>query len=222
MKSKVLLAVVAACLTVPSGFAGTCGGHCVDGLFNGNPGSTSDSPEWGSPNVAKTFFAPSGISGNAWLYAEQGGQGSNTLYLMYDYLGGASQASFFDVFFEVGLDDYAVHILPGFGNFQVYEKPVGQSSGVVNGALDLSSAPWTLLLPGDPDLSLANFQAAIGFGLSPNSSTPHAMAEFALSVNRSTVPGQPNGLYSPDPAFWSASEKGPGLSIRPSTPESSR
>jgi hypothetical protein len=45
-------------------------------------------------------------------------------------------------------------------------------------------------------------QGQVGFGPSPNSSTPHVIVEFqiALSANQTVL----NGGYSPDPQFWSS------------------
>jgi hypothetical protein len=179
--------------------------HATDGGFNlHNGGSpTSEGPEWTGLNVAKSVFpVGSDGSGGAVLYVEQG---PGTLYLMYDYINGTSSLknSFFDVFFQDRVDntDYGVRIQ---GNsFTAFEKPFGPSSPVnPDGSFDFSGAPWTALT--QADLTLANFHGAVGFGPSPNSLTSHLLAEFDLTIN-SAGSGQPNGIYDPAPAFWSAS-----------------
>jgi hypothetical protein len=58
---------------------------------------------------------------------------------------------------------------------------------------------------------LANFvgvesATANPFGTDPGDSAPHLLAEFQLSVNTTGGSSNPNGIYSPDPAFWSASQ----------------
>ncbi|MCU1237636.1 MAG: hypothetical protein JWP63_5603 [Candidatus Solibacter sp.] len=50
------------------------------------------------------------------------------------------------------------------------------------------------------------FQGTDGFGPSLGHGIPHPIAEFQLTINRSTS-ATPDGLYSPEPAFWGASEK---------------
>jgi hypothetical protein len=152
------------------------------------------------------------------LYVEQSNNGTpvssggglgNRLHLMYDFAGGSTTAPF-DVLFQVPPEqtDYAVHITPS-GSLTTCEKPTGISSGLnPDGSFDLNSAPWSLL---DADhLALADFIGAIGFGACPNSSTPHPIAEFELSVDTSGGQGSPNGLYGS--AFWSASTFSGGLS----------
>ena len=106
----------------------------------------------------------------------------------------------FDVLFQVGPEhaDYAVHI-PSFGSLQAFEKLMGTVSQVNgDGSLKLTAPPWTPVSPAD--LLLAQFMGRVTIRSSPNSSTPHLIAEFELSVNNGTSPG----LYSPEPAFWSA------------------
>jgi hypothetical protein len=177
--------------------------HNTDGGFNLNGGSpTSEGPEWTGPNVVKTFFpVVADGSGGAYLYVEQG---PGTLFLMYDYVTGnsSSPSTFFDVFFQdqVNNTDYGVRIQGT--SFSAFEKPFGIPSPLAgDGSFDFSSSPWTALT--SADLTLANFHAAMGFGPSPNSASSHLLAEFDLTTNSAGL-GQPNGIYDPAPAFWSA------------------
>jgi len=120
---------------------------------------------------------------------------------MYDCIGcttlGAN--SFFDVYFEVlpNNTDYGVHIVPN--GYTLFEKPINiPSTFNPDGSFNFNAAPWSPILPGDPDF--AQFHAKFGSGLSQNSSALHLMAEFDVTIKNG---GQ--GLYSPAPAFWSAS-----------------
>jgi PEP-CTERM motif len=183
----------------PHAFAitGALGCHLTNGGF--------DAGEWGPGSctqVTKSNFSPPGAA----LYAAQGLPGDSTLYLMYDFFGGGSTtAQFFDVFFEVvpKNTDYLVRIQAG--GFLPFERPLGTTAPILpNGSFDLSA--WSPITPGDPDFQA--FHAALGFGLSPDDPTnPHPMAEFQVTISG---PGNPDGLYSPDPAFWGASEKSTG------------
>ncbi len=181
--------------------------HVTDGTFE--PG------EWTCPTVSVSFFPQVASGGGAYLYADQGQNGNNNLYLMYDYVGGSVAASFFDVFFEVVPDAnaYLVRIPSGGGALQTFERPIGSVAPLLpNGSFDVSgSSGWTPLTPAD--LALAQFQGAVGFGPSPNNATPHPMAEFQLTVSQPAGPSGAsgaNGIYSPAPAFWGASEKSSG------------
>jgi hypothetical protein len=170
--------------------------HVTNGSFG--PG------EWTCPTVAKNTFPQVGGAGGSTLYVDQGG---NNLYLMYDYFGGGlSPATFFDVFFEVVPDntDYLARITGT--TIQAFERPLLSPAPVLpNGSFNISpGSGWTPLT--SQDLQLANFIGAVGFGVSPDSATPHPMAEFQLTINR---PGSP-GIYSPAPAFWGASVKPSG------------
>jgi hypothetical protein len=180
--------------------------HNTDGLFNGSAASSSDATEWDCSTVSKTFFPQVGDAGGAYLYVDQGG---SNLYLMYDYVAGASAVSFFDVFFEVVPDGHAYLVrLPAGGGFQAFERPIGSIAPLdASGAFDLGAGSgWTLLTP--EDLALAQFQGAVGFGSSQNNALEHPMAEFQLTINQSG--DHPNGIYDSSPAFWSASV-GPGI-----------
>ena len=172
--------------------------HITDGIF-------TTPTEWTGPNVNKHFFDPAaGGSGNAWLYAEQSG---GILFLMYDYVGNTAQQnsnSFFNVFFQVGDTDYGVHMTPN--GFTTFEKPVNILSPLnPDGSFNFNTSPWTAVSPAD--LALANFHAQLAMGTSVNLGTPHWMAEFDVTIN-TTKNGPQNGLYSPNPAFWSASTGG--------------
>jgi hypothetical protein len=196
---------------------GGCTGlkHCTDGGFNlHNAGSqTSDAPEWAGPNVSKTFF-PLALdgSGGAYLYVEQGITGQpNRLYLMYDYVAGTAAESFFNVFFQVKDEDYLAKIQGT--SVTVFVKPADQPSSLNPDGTFNTGAPWTAA--DSDDLALGNFKGSVSFGVSPNSSVPHPLAEFEVSIDEAAFgAGHPNsgtGLYDPSPAFWSASvPKGSG------------
>jgi hypothetical protein len=169
--------------------------HTTDGAFD--PG------EWNCATVSKSFFPQVGNAGGAFLYVDQGQGNNNNLYLMYDYVGGVAASSFFDVFFEVVPDGHAYLVrIPGGGGLLAFERPIGSVAPLLpNGAFDIGiNSGWDPLSAAD--LALAQFQGAVGFGVSPDDATPHPMAEFQLTINRQGG----NGIYSPDPAFWSASE----------------
>jgi hypothetical protein len=166
--------------------------------------------------VTPTFFPVVGNTGGAYLYADQGlGTQAGNLYLLYDYVNSPNAGlgptnSFFDVFFQVPNEntDYVAQFALN-GQVTLFEKPTGTvSQENPDGTLNLNSPPWTPDSSSDPDFVKANFQAALGFGTSPNSSTNHLIAEFQLTIDTSLFPGNSGpstGLYSPDPAFWSAS-----------------
>ena len=173
----------------------------------------TNAAEWSCLSATHINFPQVGGSGGAVLYADQGVvQNRAILYLMYDYYAGATTASFFDVFFEVQPEgnSYLVRV-PGASPLEVFERPIGTTAPILpNGSFDVGAGSgWTLLAPGDPDLVLGGFQGAVGFASSPFNLTPHPMAEFQLTIDRSATGGS-GGLYSPEPAFWGASEKGTG------------
>jgi hypothetical protein len=221
-------ALGAAALLSPQAVANT---HTTNGQFDTNEwtlGPTDPTLINPATERAQTFaFNPATSRGGAVLYVEQSsnGQGGQnkfgtTLDLMYDYvasptvLGAGSNAtnSSMDVFFQVPGDaDYIVHIT-GTG-FSAFEKPENVPSAEnADGTLHFENAgvpiaPWTTLT--SADLALANFHAVLGFNQSPNSSAPHLMAEFDLTINSQGSPaggGNP-GIYDPAPAFWSAGGK---------------
>jgi len=183
--------------------------HITDGILGPN--------EWNGPNASKTFFPQVGPTGGAYLYAEQTQTkltvaGQDNLYLAYDYVNSPNLGplSFFDVFFEVNNPkdpaDYLVRIFTSNPqNFAAFERSHGSPAPIgSDGSFDIGpTSGWSPL--DSADLSLARFQTAVGFGPTVNAPTPHFLAEFQLSIDRDGN-GQ-NGLYSPDPAFWSASAK---------------
>lgn len=184
--------------------------HCTDGHFNlhSNGDPTTDANEWGGrATVSKTEFTRVGDTGGAWLYAEQGAPGDNTLYLMYDYYDPfLANPGFFDVFFQVGDDDYLVRIRDTGIEF-IREKPADRPSNILgDGSFD-TGTPWVPI--SDEDLIGGRFLGALGIGTSPNNPHPHPVAEFQVSVNTNGG-GTSNGLYDPAPAFWSASAGGTG------------
>jgi hypothetical protein len=180
--------------------------HNTDGAF--------DPQEWNCASVAKDFFPQVGTAGGAFLYVDQGVGKDNFLYLMYDYVGGVAPSSFFDVFFEVVPDGHAYLVrIPSGGGLVAFERPIGSVAPLLpNGSFDTGAGSgWDPLSAAD--LSLAQFQGAVGFGPSPDDATPHPMAEFQLTIDRSggsNPAGGGSGIYSPDPAFWGASEKSTG------------
>ena len=207
-------------------------GHVTDGVFTGGVGGQ----EWTGPNVSKTFFPVVGQSGGAYLYVEQGShQGSpqsvslggvspavvslspGTLFLMYDWVNSVNfmvnPSSFLDVFFEVNAPvapaDYLVRMLEGSNNFLAFERPHGSRAPVnPDGSFDVGAGSgWTRV--STADLDLAQFQTAIGSGVSPDDTVPHLMAEFELSIDNNGRLGRQggHGFYDPAPAFWSASAK---------------
>ena len=199
-----LVAALAALAVLPA-LAGVVSQHITDGAFGVGEWSAQD----------KHFFPVVGTgptaAGGAYLYVAQ--QGSN-LFLMYDYInspntmpGGIPMNSFFDVFFQVPIDhhDYVLRMAKNDINnsFTAFEKPIGTVSSLTpDGSFNLLDPVWVAL--SQADLQLAQFKAVIGFGASPDSVTQHLMAEFQLSVDHSGTQG-PHGIYSPEPAFWSAS-----------------
>lgn len=195
--------------------------HVTDGFF-------TSPDEWSGPTVNTTFFPynPATNAGGAYLYVEQGFNQiapsavalPDTLYLMYDYVfsneaGFSAISSFYDVFFELPQleEDYLVR-MSSAGIIAVLEKDSGEVSSLnPDGSFNIEDPVWSPV--GSEELALSRFQAAIGFGTSPNSDTPHLMAEFQLSINTEAFEGgtePPTGIYDPDPAFWSASVGKPG------------
>ena len=170
--------------------------HVTDGAFDdcGNP--ANGFLEWS--DIKPQFFPNS----NEFLYADQAhlGPGSgttpDTFMLMYDEVGRTIplgpnqyfQVSFTTVENEDGvphLNFYTDHIFTD-GTIVFIENGVVQQ--------DASGAVRVTTIGGQA--------GKVGFGPSPNSPTPHVIAEFqiALSANQQVV----NGGYSPDPQFWTS------------------
>jgi hypothetical protein len=215
----VALALSGSALAVPQ--------HVVDGLFGPSEWTVSASDATPvRPTVTVSTFTVGGVANGAELFAEQsnngfptGGSLGNKLELLYDCLicGAPLPANAaLDIFFQSGGNDYVVHVFSSQGApaFTAFEKPTGSFSPLnPDGSLDLSAPVWTALDAGD--LLLAQFVVGVGFGPTPNSAADHYFGEFELSVNTAPVGVPPNGLYSPDPAFWSASTSGDGFPTGP-------
>jgi hypothetical protein len=193
------------------GFADPIDGfHATDGGF-----TTAD--EWDfvhRSTVHSTFFPVVGNSNGGAVLDVEGS--SSTLYLMYDYFNSpfappsAGPLNDVTILFnstETGGShtSYAIVIGAGPDNFTAFEKPAGVVAPIsATGAFDLAQAPWTPL--SQTDLATANFHTALGFGPTLNGAASHLIAEFQLSSRSAT---NPNGLYSPDPQFWSGSAGDP-------------
>lgn len=221
-------AVAAVASLALSTIAGAAPIHIVDGAFGSLEWTLSNTDGSAAPpNVSRSSFTVGGVPNAAYLYAAQYDASGvpvsvslgTKLGLMYDCTTcGAPLPSnaALDIFFTSGLDDYVVHVFSSSGipDFRAFEKPVGTTSTLnADGSLNLADAIWTPLTAND--LAFARFAIAVGFGPSPNSSLDHYFAEFELSVNTASVGVPPNGIYSPEPAFWSASTSGTGFPTGP-------
>ncbi len=155
--------------------------HVTDGQFTACPNGKM---EWS--DVQPLSFP----AANSFLYVNQDSTHS-FLYLMYDFPSrtvalGASESvhiSFDTVSTDSGsptLEEYDVYIF-GNGQFQVLEQGKPTPPGRI--------------------------KALAGFGVSPNSSIPHVLAEFQVPL----TPGPPTS-YSPDPLFW-------GVTVPPNPPQ---
>jgi hypothetical protein len=167
-------------------------GHITDGKFD----IINGHQEWA--DIIPTFFPQS----HSYLYADQAnlnhpaGSAPDTFMLMYDDVGlttplGPNQfvpISFSTVETESGhdhLNQYDVHVFTD-GTITFFENGIVQADANGNARVQ----------------TIGGQTGQAGFGPSPNSSTPHVIAEFqiALSAHQSIV----NGGYSPDPLFWSS------------------
>jgi len=191
--------------------------HTTNGAFDASEWTFGSSLE---VNVTKTFFPNVGQKGGAYLYVGQGvGTQANKFYLMSDYVrntNAVTSQSFFDLLFQVPYlnKDFGAHITQA--GLSVFEKPAGTLSQLnADGSLKFSASPW-VAAPGG-DLTLGQFQGAIGFGPSPDLATSHQLAEFELTINttRFIPPGATNGLLDPASSFWSVSNKGFGVGDPP-------
>ena len=225
MNLPIVVAVASLALSTTVGAAPV---HIVDGVFG--PLEWTVSSTNGSaapPNVSRSSFTVGGIPNAAYLYAAQynnngvpaSGSLGTILGLMYDctICGAPLPANAaLDIFFTSRPDDYVVHVFSsnGLPDFRAFEKPVGTTSTLnPDGSLNLADPVWTALTAND--LAFAKFAVAVGFGRSPNFIPDHYFAEFELSVNTALTGFPPNGLYSPEPAFWSASTSGTGFPTGP-------
>ncbi|RFP19440.1 MULTISPECIES: PEP-CTERM sorting domain-containing protein [unclassified Duganella] len=195
--------------------------HVSDGLFGAAEWTVSATNGAPARSTVSSASFNVGAPGGTRFYVEQSTNGApgstlgHTLNLMYDlgsFTPGGAAGLFTDVFFQNGKNDYVVHISDS--GIQSFEKDHSVRSPVdAAGGFDLSSPVWSPLDAGD--LALAKFHAGASFGTSPNYATPHLIIEFGLSID--TIPGTtplaplaPDGLYRPDPAFWSGSVGGAG------------
>jgi len=187
--------------------------HVVDGTF-------TSTGEWATcPTAQLSAFAPVNGVGGAVLGVDQGVPGrDNNLYLIYDDVGTTTQAAYLDVFFEVVPDGHAYLVRITSAGFYAFERPLQNTAPLdANGSFDLSAGSgWDPL--SQEDLALANFHTALTFGSSPFRNTAHPIAELSLTIDRSGT-GGPGGVYSEDPAFWSASETGIGTPDPPISSE---
>lgn len=202
--------------------------HIVDGTFGPMEWTVSSSDGSAAPpNVSRSSFTVGGFPNAAHLYAAQydnsgvpvSGSLGTKLGLLYDctICGAPLPANAaLDIFFTSGADDYVVHVFSSNGNlsFLAFEKPFGTSSSLnMDGSLNLADPIWNALSASD--LTLAQFAIAVGFGSTPNSALVHYFAEFELSINTAPFGSPRNGIYSPEPAFWSASTNGTGFPVGP-------
>src|SRR5207248_2942755 len=109
------------------------------------------------------------------------------------------------------------------GSVELFQKPTGTPSPLTpDGSFDVSQSPWTAA--DATDITRARPIGAIGFGPTDLNRDNHVFVEFQLDINNSLGgrqggdPSKPdnNGLYDPDPAFWSGSGK-PGGTDPPFT-----
>ncbi len=147
--------------------------HITDGIFTP---CQNGQTEWS--DVKPLAFPAT----NSYLYVNQ--DATHTyLYLMYDFpfrttpiVSTDSVHIGFDTVSQdsgvPGLEEYDIYIF-GNGQIQVLEQGQPTPQGRITGAA--------------------------GFGVSPNSATPHLMAELRVPL----TPGPPTA-YSPDPLFWTA------------------
>lgn len=213
-----VLAALCAALALPARAVPV---HVINGQFDANEWTVSGSnPSPARSTVVIAPFTVNGVANGAYLHTEQSQNGDppagtlgNKLELLYECVVCTGPSlpgnGAMDIFFGEGDHDYVVHIFGtvALPSFSAFEKSKSASSPLnLDGTLDLSSPVWSALSAAD--LALAQFQVAMGFGSSVHSASDHFFAEFQLSVN-TAGPGQPpNGQYSPDPNFWSASVRG--------------
>ena len=167
-------------------------GHITDGQFD----IINGHQEWS--DIQPAVFN----SSQSYLYADQAnlnhpaGSPPDTFMLMYDETGETTPIGpnqYFTVGFttvenEDGhnrLNQYSDHIFTD-GTITFLENGVVQSDAQGNTRVQ----------------SIGGQEGKAGFGTSPNSSTPHVIVEFqiTLSANQSVL----NGGYSPDPQFWTS------------------
>jgi len=171
----------------PSAFS-----HVTDGAFTVFSNGTK---EWS--DVPAKFFAET----NSHLYADQADLDPNlgtpqspldTFLLMYDECGRTTPLGpneYFTVSLKTvegdkgkeELENYVIHIFTD-GTIMFFENGVLQPPGRAT--------------------EVEGQRGAVGFGVSPNCSVPHVIAEFEIKLAAANP--QVNGGYSPDPLFWSS------------------
>jgi hypothetical protein len=159
---------------ISGGPSGNC--HVTDGQFTSCANGTT---EWS--DVQPVAFPAS----DSFLYVNQD-PAHTFLYLMYDFpfrmtpLGPTDSV-------HVSFDTVEVDSVTGNPKLVVYDIFI--NAGVGN---------MTILQQGKPTPA-GKITGAAGFGVSPNSTTPHVMAELQVPL----IAGPPS-TYSPDPLFWGA------------------
>jgi len=172
---SLLLFILAASLSLKAQVSGPPSTNChvTDGSFSSCP---SNGKEWS--DVTPVSFPAT----KSYLYVNQDSSHLN-LYLMYDFPVRTAKLAGSD---SVHVNFYTVEQVAGIPNLITYDVYIygdGQTS---------------ILQQGKPAPN-GRISAAAGFGLSPNSTTPHVMAELQVPL---TV--GPPSTYSDDPLYWSA------------------
>jgi hypothetical protein len=192
--------------TVPAGPSAF--GHVTDGQFDVINGHQ----EWS--DVTPSFFAASG----SYLYADQAnlnhapGSPPDTFMLMYDETRLTTQLGpnqFFTVGFTTVENENGLHHL---NQYSVHIFTDGTITFLENGEVQSDANGNTRVT------EIGGQRGQVGFGTSPNSGTPHVIAEFqiTLSANQTVL----NGGYSPDPQFWTSDPPAPPPTPpQPYTPE---
>lgn len=148
--------------------------HVTDGTFTA---CASGKQEWS--DVTPVAFPAS----DSYLYVNQDASHS-FLYLMYDLPIRTTALAETD----------SVHV-----NFYTVEQDAGLPVLITYDVFIQGNGQMQILQQGKPTPP-GRIVSAIGFGSSPNSSTPHVMAELQVPLTTG-----PPSTYSPDPLYWSAS-----------------
>ncbi len=176
------------------------------------PTSSNFAGEWGGVQPA-AFIASGGTltptfvgdqNANSLLYAViapgETTDGSHELYLMYDYTGRTSSFTVGD--FVASVQFPVVFDQTLYPNATV-ELTAGATPTTPTVNVNLNG---TLVEPADD----VGIDAAVGFGPSTLSLSPHLLLELEVTLNIPDSFGgnfftSGSGAYSPDPAFWQAS-----------------
>ena len=168
-----LLAGLSAHVSAQTSTQPTANCHVTDGTFTTCSGGAM---EW--VDVRPVAFT----SSDSYLYVNQDA-GHNFLYLMYDFPIRTT---------KLGPTD-SVHV-----NFDTVEQESGGPALIEYDVFVMGNGQVQILQQGKPTPP-GRIVAAQGFGPSPNSSTPHLMAELQVPLSAG-----PPSTYSPDPLFWNA------------------